>query len=199
MNLTERFSDAVVAALRLHRDQKRKTSASPYVSHLLRVTGIVLEHGADEDTAIAAILHDAVEDQGGAPTRERIRREFGERVASIVQECSDTDQTPKPPWRERKEIYLAHLATASPSARLIAAADKLDNTRSLLGDYRRMGDKVWEYFRGGCEGTLWYLRSVRDILKKVDPNALVDELDRAVAELEREVRMTNDQRQMNNE
>lgn len=199
MNLTERFSDAVVAALRLHRDQKRKTSASPYVSHLLRVTGIVLEHGADEDTAIAAILHDAVEDQGGAPTHERIRREFGERVASIVQECSDTDQTPKPPWRERKEIYLAHLATASPSARLIAAADKLDNTRSLLGDYRRMGDKVWEYFRGGCEGTLWYLRSVRDILKKVDPNALVDELDRAVAELEREVRMTNDQRQMNNE
>jgi (p)ppGpp synthase/HD superfamily hydrolase len=186
MNLTDRFSDAVVAALRLHRGQVRKTSTVPYVSHLLRVAGIVLDHGADEDTAIAAVLHDAVEDQGGARTAEQIRRQFGDRVASVVQECSDTDQTPKPPWRKRKEDYLAHLPSASPAARLIAAADKLDNTRSLLADYRRMGEAVWQHFRGGRDGTLWYFRSVCSILQKVDPSALVDELDRAVRELERE-------------
>lgn len=186
MNLTDRFSDAVVVALHLHRGQVRKTSTVPYVSHLLRVAGIVLEHGADEVTAIAAVLHDAVEDQGVARTAEQIRRRFGERVASVVLECSDTDQTPKPPWRKRKEDYLAHLASASPAARLIAAADKLDNTRSLLTDYRRMGEAVWQHFRGGRDGTLWYLRSVCDILQKVDPGALVDQLDRAVRELERE-------------
>ncbi len=171
MNLTDRFSDAVVAALHLHRGQVRKTSTVPYASHLLRVAGIVLEHGADEDTAIAAVLHDAVEDQGGARTAEQIRRQFGERVASVVHECSDTDQTPAALAKAARKTT-RRTPSASPAARLIAAADKLDNTRSLLADYRRMGEAVWQHFRGGRDGTLWYLRSVCNILQKVDPRRL---------------------------
>ena len=196
MELTERFTRAVELALDLHRDQKRKLSATPFAAHLLRVTGIVLEHGADEDTAIAAVLHDAIEDQGGPKTRELIRSRFGDRVAGLVDQCSDTDQMPKPPWRDRKEHYLAHLATASRSARLISAADKLDNIRSLLMSYRQSGQAVWQHFRGGREGTLWYYRSVRDTLQKAEPGALIDELSRAVAEFEQAVgegEMTNDE------
>lgn len=187
MELTDRFSSAVELALNLHRDQKRKLSAAPFVAHLLRVAGTVLEHGADEDTAIAAVLHDAIEDQGGPKAREMIRSQFGERVASIVDECSDTDETPKPPWRQRKERYLAHLASASPSAQMISAADKLDNIRSLLASYRQSGEAVWEHFRGGREGTLWYFRSVCDILHKAGAKSLVDELARAVEEFEHAV------------
>lgn len=187
MELTDRFSSAVTLALDLHRNQQRKLSGTPFVAHLLRVAGTVLEHGADEDTAIAAVLHDAVEDQGGPKAREMIRSRFGERVAGIVDECSDTDEMPKPPWRQRKEKYLAHLASASPSAQMISAADKLDNIRSLLASYHQSGETAWEHFRGGREGTLWYFRSVRDILLEVGPKSLVDELARAVVEFEREI------------
>ena len=187
MELTNRFSSAVNLALDLHRTQKRKLSGTPYAAHLLRVAGTVLEHGADEDTAIAAVLHDAVEDQGGPKAREIICSQFGDRVASIVDECSDTDETPKPPWRERKERYLAHLATASPPAQLISAADKLDNVRSLTSSYRQSGETVWQHFRGERDGTLWYFRSVRDILEQTGPKTLADELSRAVTEFEREV------------
>ena len=187
MELTDRFTTAVTLALQMHNGQKRKLSDTPFAAHLLRVTGTVLEHGADEDTAVAAVLHDAVEDQGGVKAREIIRSRFGERVASIVDECSDTDETPKPPWRERKERYLARLATASPSARLISAADKLDNIRSLMTSYRQSGESVWGHFRGGREGTLWYYRSVCEILRQVGPGGLVDELARAVNEFQRVV------------
>lgn len=186
MELTDRFASAVALALELHHGQKRKLSGTPFIAHLFRVAGIVLEHGADEETAIAAVLHDAVEDQGGPKARQLIRERFGDRVAGIVDECSDTDQTPKPPWRERKERYLAHLETASPAAQMISAADKLDNIRALLASYRQSGQKVWKHFRGGREGTLWYFRRVRDILQRHGSSALVDELARAVRELERE-------------
>ncbi len=164
--------------------RKSKLSGSPYVSHLLRVTGIALEHGADEEEAIAALLHDAVEDQGGAKTLDGIRRRFGPRVAEIVAACSDTDQFPKPPWRQRKESYLAHLRDASSSVRLVSAADKLDNVRSLAADFHALGDALWSHFNGGRDGTLWYYRSVVDILKSVQPARLVEELDRATAHLE---------------
>ena len=187
MELTDRFSSAVALALDLHRTQKRKLSGTPFVAHLLRVAGTVLEHGADEDTAIAAVLHDAIEDRGGPKAREVICDRFGRRIADIVDECSDTDQTPKPPWRERKERYLAHLAEASPSARLISAADKLDNVRSLLSSYRQAGDAVWGHFRGGKDGTLWYFNSVSRILKQTGPAPLANELARAVEELESEI------------
>jgi len=187
MELSERFNDAMVFAARLHAAQKRKVSGAPYVSHLLRVCGIVLGYGGDEDEAIAALLHDAVEDQGGAATLEEIRRRFGPRVAAVVQGCSDTDQTPKPPWRQRKEAYLAHLREASPSVRLVSAADKLDNARSILISYVHLGESLWERFSGGKEGVLWYYRSVVEVYKQAGTNWLVEEVERTVAEIERVV------------
>jgi (p)ppGpp synthase/HD superfamily hydrolase len=183
--LGPRFEEALTYAARLHREQVRKGSGVPYLSHLLGVAGIALEHGASEDEAIAALLHDAVEDQGGAPTLAEIRRRFGDTVADIVAGCSDTDVVPKPPWRPRKEAYVAHLASASPSARLVSAADKLHNARSILTDYRRLGETVWTRFAGGKEGTLWYYRAVVQAFRAYDPTPLVDELERAVEEMER--------------
>jgi GTP pyrophosphokinase len=145
---------------------------------------MALEFGADEEEAIAALLHDAVEDQGGAPTREEIRRRFGSRVAQIVDGCTDSDQQPKPPWRVRKEAYLARLAEASPSVRLISACDKLDNVRSMLVNHRQRGEELWSLFKGGREGTLWYYGRVVKILQAAGDSPLVDELSRAVGELE---------------
>ncbi len=181
--LSSRFVQAVELALQWHGGQRRKVSGGPYVAHLLRVAAIVLEHGADEDEAIAALLHDAVEDQGGAAAGEEIRRRFGDRVAAIVSGCSDTDQTPKPPWRARKEAHVAQLAAAPASVRLVVAADKLDNARALLDDRLALGESVWGHFRGGREGTLWYYRAVVAALEKAGSNALVEQLDRVVGQL----------------
>lgn len=186
--LSERFDRALKFASRLHRRQLRKGTRVPYVSHLLAVAGIALEHGADEDTAIAALLHDAVEDQGGPETLERIRKEFGDRVAGIVAACSDTDRTPKPPWRERKEAYVAHLAAERDRAvLLVSASDKLHNARTILVDARSLGDATWERFAGGKDGSLWYYRSVVSKLRENAAAAgfpdLVDELERVVDEL----------------
>ena len=182
--LTARFIDALTFAAELHAAQTRKISGGPYLAHLLAVTAIVLEHGADEDTAIAALLHDAVEDQGGKAARAQIARRFGEAVARIVDGCTDTDVSPKPPWRERKEAYVANLRVAPPAVRLISAADKLHNVRSMIRDYRRLGEDLWRHFQGGRDGTLWYHRSVVDTLASIERTPLVDELAAAVAELE---------------
>src|SRR2546428_13390922 len=129
--LSPRFEAALVFANRLHATQTRKGGRIPYVSHLLGVASLALEHGADEDVAIAALLHDAVEDQGGRPTLARIRRRFGARVASIVEGCSDADTIPKPAWRSRKEGYLRHLDTASAEVRLVSASGKLHHPRAV--------------------------------------------------------------------
>jgi GTP pyrophosphokinase len=185
MALSSRFTDALGYCATLHQGQVRKVSGTPYVAHLLRVAGIVLEYGAGEDEAIAALLHDAVEDQGGPATEQEIRRRFGDNVAEIVLGCTDTDQTPKPPWRKRKEDYLARLREASASVRLVKAADKLDNVRSLIHEYRRSGEALWTWFRGGRDGTLWYFRQSLEILKAPGDSPLVEELERAVEELER--------------
>jgi (p)ppGpp synthase/HD superfamily hydrolase len=187
MKLSPRFNEALLWAAELHADQTRKVSGAPYLSHLLRVAGMALEFGADEEEAIAALLHDAVEDQGGAPTGEEIRRRFGSRVAQIVDGCTDTDQQPKPPWRARKEAYLARLAQASPSVRLVSACDKLDNVRSILVAHRQRGEDLWSMFKGGREGTLWYYASVVKILRAAGGSPLVDELGRAVSELEQRI------------
>jgi (p)ppGpp synthase/HD superfamily hydrolase len=184
MPLTERFSEALAYAFELHRDQLRKGTGVPYLSHLLAVTAIVLEHGASEEEAIAALLHDAVEDQGGAGVREEIRRRFGRRVADTVDGCTDADTIPKPPWRERKEKYLAHLPKAGASVQLISAADKLHNARSLVQDYREIGEALWERFNGGKSGTLWYYRAVVTALASARQTAIVEELDRVVTTLE---------------
>ena len=134
MQLSDRFTEALTFAAELHADQVRKGSGTPYLAHLLGVASIVLEYGADEDEAIAALLHDAIEDRGGAQTREEIRRRFGDWVTEIVDGCTDSDRQPKSPWRQRKEAYIARLPQASKSVRLVSAADKLYNTRSLLKD-----------------------------------------------------------------
>lgn len=183
--LTERFQRALVHAATAHACQVRKGTEIPYVSHLLAVAGLVLENGGSETEAIAALLHDAVEDAGGAMRREMIRVEFGEEVAAIVSACSDTDTFPKPPWRERKEAYIAAIPHESRSARLVSAADKLHNARCVVEDYRRRGESLWTIFKGGREGTLWFYRAVVDALLAVEKTPLVEELDRVVAELER--------------
>jgi len=184
MILSSRFREALTFAATLHADQRRKVSGVPYVAHLLGVAAIVLEYGADEDEAIAALLHDAIEDQGGVAAREDIHRRFGRNVAQIVEGCSDAHTTPKPPWRPRKEAHLERLSRASASVRLVCAADKLHNVRSLTADYRRHGQRIWERFHGGREGTLWYHRAVLEVLKQAEPTPLVEELDRAVRQLE---------------
>ncbi|MBC7929191.1 MAG: HD domain-containing protein [Rubrivivax sp.] len=185
MRLTARFEEALVYAARLHAGQLRKGTAIPYVSHLLAVAGLVLENGGAEDEAIAALLHDAVEDQGGAATREEIRLRFGEQVAAIVDGCTDAETVPKPPWRERKERYVAHIADASDSVRLVSASDKLHNARSILSDLRSCGGAVWDRFKGGREGTLWYYRSLVEAFRAHGSSPLVEELTRTVAEIER--------------
>ncbi|MBK1990237.1 bifunctional (p)ppGpp synthetase/guanosine-3',5'-bis(diphosphate) 3'-pyrophosphohydrolase [Sphaerospermopsis aphanizomenoides BCCUSP55] len=182
--LSERFTQALTYAHELHATQKRKASDVPYITHLLGVASIALEYGANEDEAIAALLHDAIEDQGGAATREEIRSRFGNTVTAIVDGCTDADTTPKPPWRERKEKYIAHIPTVSPSVLLVSAADKLHNVRSIIKDYRIINDAVWERFQGGKEGTLWYYRSLADAFGKNQVTPLVEELERAVTELE---------------
>lgn len=182
--LGKRFEEAFCYAAALHSMQKRKGSDIPYVAHLMAVSSIVLEQGGDEDQAIAALLHDAVEDQGGKPTLREIRRRFGDRVASLVEACTDADSVPKPPWRQRKENYIRHLEAAAPEALPIILADKIHNARAILRDYRRLGDRVWERFKGGRDGTLWYYRTLAATLKDMDSGWAVNELVRIVSELD---------------
>ncbi|MEZ5363294.1 MAG: HD domain-containing protein [Bryobacterales bacterium] len=170
-------------ASELHREQVRKGGQVPYIAHLLAVTAFVLEGGGDEDEAIAAVLHDAVEDQGGAETRAAIVERFGERVAEIVDGCTDSDETPKPPWRARKTAFIESLATASTSVRLVVAADKLHNATCTLHDLREHGPAVWDRFRGR-ENAMWYYRSILDALWAFGPNRLVRQFEMIVSELD---------------
>lgn len=176
--MSTRLVQAFEMAAQLHAGQVRKGTSRPYIGHLLGVASIVLQYGADEDVTIAALLHDAVEDQGGAPTLARIRLEFGERVAGIIAACSDTDVIPKPPWRERKEAYIRSLRTAGPDELLVSAADKLHNLRETLADLRSEGDRLWERFRTGREGTLWFHGALLDAFESSGqvPPGLLSEL-----------------------
>jgi len=182
--LGPRFERALLFAIRKHSSQTRKGSGVPYVAHLLSVAGLVLEAGGDEDLAIAALLHDVVEDCGGARMLKEVRRRFRERVAHVVDGCTDTDLDPKPPWRQRKEDYLKHLRTADADVRLVSAADKLHNIRSIAAAHREIGDQVWERFHGKRDGTLWYYRALLDEFQRKKTSPLIRELERAVIELE---------------
>jgi len=182
--VTARFRQALDYASVLHARQSRKGAKIPYVSHLLAVCALVLEDGGDEDEAIAALLHDAVEDQGGKPILEEIRRRFGTRVAGIVAECTDTDEVPKPPWRRRKEEYLARLPEASPEALRVSCADKLHNLRSVLADYRKVGERVFDRFSAERDKTLWYFRSLVGVYEARGAGALAGELARVLRDLE---------------
>jgi (p)ppGpp synthase/HD superfamily hydrolase len=187
---TNAFESALVYAAQLHAEQKRKGSDTPYISHLLAVTAIALDHGATETEAIAALLHDAVEDQGGQETLEEIRRRFGNQAASIVAACSDSDESPKPPWRERKEAFVKRLRTEPYSVRLVVAADKLHNVRDVLRNYRLHGDDLWSRFNGGRDGTLWYYRAVVGALNEVakpeetELSAIIEEIGYTLSTLE---------------
>ena len=182
--LTARFEEAFLYAARLHAAQTRKGSRIPYVSHLMGVASLVLEYGGGEDEAIAALLHDAVEDQGGERTRAEILKRFGPRVTKIVDGCTDTDQEPKPPWRPRKDVFLRELRDATLEVRLVVACDKLHNARAMVRDYRACGESIWARFTGCREGTLWYYRALVDVLGGDPAAAPVAELDRVVSELE---------------
>lgn len=157
--LTPRFEKALAYAARVHRTQARKKTAIPYISHLLAVTAIVLENGGDEDEAIAALLHDAAEDQGGRSRLDDIRVQFGERVADIVEACSDSlaeDPERKQEWKTRKERYQRHLReNRNPSVYLVSSADKLHNARATLEDLVTAGGDVWNRFEGTRLDTLW--------------------------------------------
>jgi (p)ppGpp synthase/HD superfamily hydrolase len=183
MVLTSRFRDALIFAAQLHASQERKGGAVPYVSHLMAVASTVLDNGGDEDEAIAALLHDAIEDQGGKSTREKIRQLFGDRVVDIVNGCTDADTTPKPPWGRRKRRYLKKLRHAAPSVRLVSLADKLHNSRTILADYLRIGDEVWSRFNVGKEDILWYYTELKDIFREQESSLLAKEFVRVVEEL----------------
>lgn len=183
--ITPRFEEALVYATQLHRHQRRKVGGTPYIAHLLSVTALVLEDGGDEDCAIAALLHDAVEDQGGADTLAEIRERFGDTVAEIVDGCSESEVKPKPPWQERKEKFLENLRHASPSVYRITMADKLHNARCILESYQQSGEEIWNQFRGGKEGTLWFFNSVLAISPPVSTK-LRDQLQQVIASLDYE-------------
>jgi (p)ppGpp synthase/HD superfamily hydrolase len=170
-----------------HRGQTRKQTTAPYLSHLMAVASLVLEAGGDEDMAMAALLHDVVEDCGGMPRLREVRKQFGPRVAKIVQGCTDSFGEPKPEWIERKKDYLREVQHADAETRLVSASDKLHNVRTILADYRQDGETIWARFSGKKEGTLWYYRALSDEYQRRNPNRITRELAIAVGELERAV------------
>jgi (p)ppGpp synthase/HD superfamily hydrolase len=183
--LGDRFERALQFAAATHRSQVRKGSGIPYVGHLLGVCSLVIEDGGDEDEAIAALLHDAVEDQGGRRMLDEIRRRFGHEVATIVAACSDTVESPKPPWRARKEAYLEHLEHQPEAVLRVSLADKLFNARAILRDYLAVGDQLWARFRAGREEQLWYYRGLADRFAALLPGRMAGELVEVVDDLER--------------
>src|SRR3954447_5053545 len=179
--LSPLFTEALVYAAMLHRDQIRKGSGIPYVAHLLGVCSRVLTNGGSEVQAIAALLHDAAEDQGGQPRLDEIRRRFGEDVAAIVADCTDSWVEPKPPWRPRKEAYLAALPKKPATSLLVSLADKVDNAEAILFDYLHLGNELWSRFTGEREGTIWYYRTLSEIFDRVLPCPLAAQLSRTVS------------------
>lgn len=190
--LTSRFDDALLLASEHHRRQLRKGTQIPYASHLLAVTSLVLEMGGNEDEAIGALLHDLVEDGGGPEGLHAIRKSFGDDVARIVLANSDTDEEPKPPWRTRKEGYVASIAHKSPDELRVSLADKLHNARTILLDYRTEGEELWTRFKAGeGEAVRWYYRALVDGFRArqeaLGPRALpmLEELGRTIEALDR--------------
>lgn len=178
--------EALGYAAELHLHQRRKGKGQPYIGHLLGVAAIVIQHGGGEAEVIAALLHDAVEDQGGLPRLGEIREKFGDRVARIVDGCTDSYEVSggKRDWGERKRAYIEKVAHAPEDVRLVSAADKLANAREVLADFRLEGDAVFNRFQGHKQGTLWYYRALVNVFRKAGASPLVEELARVVSELE---------------
>ncbi len=184
MRLSPQFEKALIYATRIHGGKLRKKTRIPYIAHILGVAAIAMEYGANETEAIAALLHDAVEDCGGAKRLRDIELKFGKDVARIVEGCTDTDQTPKPPWLERKKTYIEHVRHASMPIKLVSASDKLHNVRAILMDYRKEGERLWSRFNGGKQGALWYYRALVNAFSDKRMQPLLQELDRTVTELQ---------------
>lgn len=181
--LTERFQRAFELALNLHREQLRKASQTPYIAHLMTVASLVLENGGNEDQAIAALLHDAVEDAGGLDTLAKIREDFGDVVADLVDGCTDSYTQPKAEWKSRKIAYLEKIKNSSDEVKLISLSDKVHNARSILRDLHLIGDKTWDKFQGKKTGTLWYYQSLAKIFDDAPYPALKNELRNLIDEL----------------
>ncbi len=175
-----RFEQALVYANSIHAAQRRKGTDAPYISHLLGVASLVIEHGGSEDQAIAALLHDAAEDQGGQARLIDIRARFGPQVADIVADCTDSYDAVKAEWRGRKEAYLAILGQKPATSLLVSLADKTHNAEAILNDWHCVGDEIWSRFTGGREGSHWYYRQVAMILGERLPGPLAQRLERAV-------------------
>ena len=182
--LGTRFRAALGYAATIHANQLRKGTDIPYLGHILAVAALVIEDGGTETEAIAALLHDAAEDAGGRERLAEIERRFGPDVAAIVAALTDAWIDPKPPWRDRKEAYVAGLGNAPETVLRVAAADKLHNARAILRDLRHHGEALWERFTADKDATLWYYRAVRDVLQSRFPGPLTDELDRTVVAIE---------------
>jgi (p)ppGpp synthase/HD superfamily hydrolase len=185
--LSERFLAALSLANEVHGERRRLGTEIPYLAHLLVVAGLVLEDGGDETQAIAALLHDAVEDGGGKPLLARIRSEFGAEVAAIVEACSDSLDPDDPRgWRERKAAYLAHLPAVTDEATLrVILADKVHNARSIVRDYRLEGSRLWRRFHNKTvDDQLWYFGALLEFFSTRFPGPLVEDLRRATEELE---------------
>lgn len=195
--LTDRFDRALAFAVGLHREDLRKGSDTPYIAHLLSVCALVLEDGGSEDEAVAALLHDALEDHPGAVDRPTIAREYGERVRALVEGCTDTPADyaggPKPAWKARKQGYIEHVRDADPGGVRISLADKLHNARAILADYRRIGDQLWTRFNVGHPDpvdirreVLWYYRELAGAFRQAGAAGyLIEELERTLDEIDR--------------
>lgn len=181
--LTSRFDEAFAYARLLHNEQRRKQTQIPYISHLMCVSGIVLENGGDEDQAIAALLHDAAEDRGGEKTLAVIRQRFGDRAADIVADCTDSWEEPKPDWKPRKVAYVAALAKKPRASLLVSLADKTHNAEAICADRLIIGDRIWDRFSVPRAETVWYYRSLSETFLTAYPGPLADRLERAVARM----------------
>ena len=187
ITLTPRFDEAVRYARVVHEGQDRKGTGVPYISHLFGVTSIVLDDGGGEDEAIAALLHDAAEDHGGRPRLEDIGSRFGGAVAKIVEDCTDSWDTPKRPWAERKRAYAEHARSLPAPSLRVSVADKVHNTYAILRDLRNEGEKVWERFSAPPDDVIAYYQSLVRSYREAGGGKLVDELERIVRGIEREM------------
>ena len=182
--LTERFADAVTFASDVHREDKRKDTNIPYVSHLLGVASLVLDQGGDEDEAIAGLLHDTLEDHPDQVSETLLRDKYNDKVARIVVACSDAIEHPKPAWEVRKKAYLAHLETARDDELRVSLADKLHNARAIVADLRVEGPSMWTRFNRGAPDQLWYYGALLDVFRRREAGPLVTELEVAVQQMQ---------------
>lgn len=184
---TRRFDEAFTYAREVHASQKRRGGDVPYLGHLIGVASIVIDDGGSEDEAIAGLLHDAAEDHGGRERLADIRARFGPGVAAIVKDCTDSWSTPKEPWKERKQKYVAHARKLNASSLRVSAADKVHNSYAILRDLRTIGDEVWKRFNAGADDVLAYYQGLVRAFREAGGGHLVDELERIVRGIEREM------------